>query len=88
MRAEAPAAAAEARPWHSGTWKVATENGRVSVVMSTMNEAWRNSRHSLAMASDTSTTKSRTWPLVFAAQSAIFIPSTGNAVWPPQLGDM
>ena len=67
---------------------MATENGLVSVVTSTMNVACRNSRHSFAIASETSTTKSRTLPFVFVAQSPIVIPSTGNAVCPPQLGDM
>src|SRR5438034_10220951 len=75
-------------PLDSGTWKVATENGRVSVVTSTTNVACRDSRHSLAVASETSTTKSRTRALGLAAQSAIVTPSTGTAVWPPQLGDV
>src|SRR5436190_17950262 len=75
-------------PLDAGTWKVATENGRVSVVTSTTNVACRDSRHSLAVASETRTTKSRTRSWVLAAQSAIARPGTGNAVCPPQLGDM
>jgi len=65
---------------------VATPNGRVSAVMSTTNEAWRDSRHSLAMASETRKTKSRVCSFVFGAQSAIGTRRIGNAVWPPQLG--
>ena len=72
----------------SGTWNVATPNGRVSAVMSTTNEAWRDSRHSLAMASETRKTKSRTRSLELGAQSPIVTPRIGNDVWPPQLGDM
>jgi hypothetical protein len=75
-------------PLDSGTSNVATPNGLASVLMSMRKVPWRYSRHSLPMDSETSTTKSRTRPCVLAAQSGIVMPSTGNAVWPPQLGDM
>src|SRR5439155_10770542 len=76
------------RPLDSGTWNVATPNGRVSAVMSTTNEACRDSRHSLAMASETRKTKSRTRSLVLGAQSVTGTPRIGNEVWPPQFGDI
>src|SRR5713226_5682686 len=76
------------RPADSGTSKVDTEKGFEASVTSTIKVSWRTSWQSFLSDSETSTTKSRTFPALFKTQSATGIPSTGKEVWPPQSGAM
>jgi hypothetical protein len=73
-------------PLASVTVKLATPNGRDSVVMSAIHSICRASAHSLTSDSSTTATKSRVRPVLSRANSAISIPSSGNAVCAPTLG--
>src|SRR5262245_43444787 len=71
-------------PDASGTIQVETEAGCCSTVTSTNHTNWRGSRHSFLICSLVTTTKLRTLPTLSLANSAIGMPSTGNAVCAPQ----